>query len=107
MVGAGLMGGVAYTHSSDMALGGTAGAILVGALFHGVAAGTMSVITLSAALFGLFFCMIGPGCDDYGGQAGAVAAFFGALIGLVFRRGRSSLPPPAPQASLPLFRPCK
>ncbi|MGC8643726.1 MAG: hypothetical protein ACP5XB_28025 [Isosphaeraceae bacterium] len=31
--------------------------------------------------FALFFCMIGPGCDDYGGTAAIPAAMIGALIG--------------------------
>jgi hypothetical protein len=80
-----MMCGIAYTHGSDMALGALAGAVLVGGLGYGVAAGTMSVVTLSAVLFGLFFGVIGPGCDDYGGSAVVPAALFGAFIGWLFR----------------------
>jgi hypothetical protein len=78
------MGGIGYTHGSDIAVGAVAGAVLVGALGYGVATGTMSPATLSAVLFALFFCMIGPGCDDYGGSAAIPAAVFGACIGRLF-----------------------
>jgi hypothetical protein len=81
IIGSGLMCGIAYTHGSDLVLGALAGAVLIGALGYGVEAGTMSVVTLSAVLFGLFFCMIGPGCDDFGGTAVLPAALFGAAIG--------------------------
>src|SRR5262249_3801556 len=85
IIGSGLMCGIAYTHGSDMVLGALAGAVLIGALGYGVEAGTMSVVTLSAVLFGLFFCMIGPGYDDYGGTAVLPAALFGAAIGWLIR----------------------
>jgi hypothetical protein len=61
IVGAGLMGGIGYTHGTSMVTGVVAGAVLLGALCYGVAAGTMSAVTLCAVLSGLFFCMIGPG----------------------------------------------
>jgi hypothetical protein len=85
------MGGIAYTHGSNLAVGAVAGRVLVGALGHEVATGTMSPVTLSAVLFALFFCMIGPGCDDYGGNAAIPAALLGAFIGWVFfgRRRKS------------------
>jgi len=79
LVGAGLMGGISYTHGSSMAVGAVAGAVLVGALGYGVATGTMSPVTLSAVLFALFFCMIGPGCDDYGGGAAIPGGGFRGL----------------------------
>jgi hypothetical protein len=44
----------------------------------------MSPVTLCAVLFALFFCMIGPGCDDYGGNAAIPAAVVGAVIGRLF-----------------------
>jgi hypothetical protein len=67
-----------------------AGAVLIGFLCHGVAAGTMSAVTLRAVLSGLFFAMIAPGADDYGGNAVLPAALFGAFIGwLFFGRRRS------------------
>jgi hypothetical protein len=47
------MCGVAYSHGSNMAVGAVAGALSVGALGYGVAAGTMIVVTLSAVLSGL------------------------------------------------------
>ena len=75
------MCGVAYSHGSNMAVGAVAGALSVGALGYGVAAGTMSVVALSAVLSGLFFGMIGPGCDDYAGITVMPAALFGAFIG--------------------------
>jgi hypothetical protein len=83
--GGGMMCGIAYTHGSDMVLGALAGVILIGALGYDVVSGTMSVVTLSAVLFGLFFCMIGPGCDDYEGITVAPAALFGAFIGWLLR----------------------
>lgn len=64
IIGGGLMCGIAYTHGTDMKLGALAGAVLVGALGYGVEAGTMSRVTHCSVLFGLFFCMIGPGFDD-------------------------------------------
>jgi hypothetical protein len=84
LVGAGLMGGIGYTHGSNIAVGAVAGAPLVGGLAFGVASGIMSPVTLCAVLFALFFCMIGPGCDDYGGNAAVPAAIFGAFIGWLF-----------------------
>ena len=47
------MCGVAYSHGSNMAVGAVAGALSVGALGYGVAAGTMNIVTLSAVLSGL------------------------------------------------------
>jgi hypothetical protein len=43
-------------------------------------------------LSGLFFCMIGPGCDDYARVAVVPAALFGACIGWLFfeRRRRDA-----------------
>jgi hypothetical protein len=61
-------------------MGFLAGALGVGTLGYGVAAGTMSIVTFSAVLFGLFFAMIGPGCDDYEGIIVVPAALFGAFI---------------------------
>jgi hypothetical protein len=92
IVGAGLMGGIGYTHGTSMVTGVVAGAVLLGALCYGVAAGTMSAGTLCAVLSGLFFCMIGPGCDDYAGVAVVPAALFGACIGWLFfeRRRRDA-----------------
>jgi len=78
------MGGIGYTHGTSMATGACAGAMLLGALCYGVAAGTMSAVTLCAVLSGLFFCMIGPGCDDYAGITAVPAALFGAFIGRLF-----------------------
>jgi CubicO group peptidase (beta-lactamase class C family) len=88
IVGGGMMCGTAYSHGSSIAPATLAGAVLVGALGYGVAAGTMSVVSLSAVLFGLFFCMIGPGCDDYGGIAAVPAVLFGAFIGWLFQSRR-------------------
>ncbi|SIO34198.1 hypothetical protein SAMN05444166_3930 [Singulisphaera sp. GP187] len=89
IVGAGLMGGTGYTHGTSVTTGAFAGAVLLGALCYGVAAGAMSAVTLCAVLSGLFFCMIGPGCDDYGGNTALPAALFGGFIGwLVFGRRR-------------------
>jgi hypothetical protein len=96
IAGSGMMGGIAYTHGSDMALGTLAGAVLIGALAHGVEAGTMSVVTLCAVLFGLFFCMIGPGCDDYEGIMVAPAALFGAFISWLLRSLRRVSANPLP-----------
>jgi hypothetical protein len=79
--GSGLMSGVAYSHGSNVTIGALAGALGIGTLVYGVAVGTMSVVTLSAVLFGLFFAMIGPGCDDYLGITVVPAALFGAFIG--------------------------
>jgi hypothetical protein len=81
IIGGGLMCGIAYTHGTDMRFGAIAGAVLVGILGFGVAAGTMSRVTLSSVLFGLFFGMIGPGVDDYGGLTVVPGAMFGALVG--------------------------
>jgi hypothetical protein len=96
IIGGGMMCGIAYTHGSDMVLGALAGAVLIGALGYGVEAGTMSVVTLSAVLFGLFFCMIGPGWDDYGGITVAPAALFGAFIGWLLRGLRRESASPSP-----------
>ena len=62
--------------------------MLLGVLGYGVAAGTMSAVTVCAVLSGLFFCMIGPGCDDDAGIAAVPAALFGAFIGWLFFRRR-------------------
>jgi hypothetical protein len=85
LAGAGLMGGIGYTHGTDMILGTLAGAVLVGALGYGTASGLASPITLGAVLFALFFGMIGPGYDDYRGRAVVPAAFVGAFFGWLFR----------------------
>jgi hypothetical protein len=77
------MGGIGYTHGTSVAVGALAGAVLVGALFYGVAAGTMNPVTLMAVLLGLVFCLIGPGADDYGGATAVPAALVGALVGWV------------------------
>lgn len=84
------MGGVAYTHGTEIAIGVVAGAVLVGALGDGVVTGTMSPVTLGAVLFALFFCMIGPGRDDYSGIAAIPGALFGALIGRLVSGNRQS-----------------
>jgi hypothetical protein len=88
LIGAGLMGGIGYTHGTGMILGTLAGAVLVGALGYGIATGLASPITLSAVLFALFFGMIGPGYDDYAGHAVVPAACFGAFVGWLFRGHR-------------------
>jgi hypothetical protein len=92
LVGAGLMSGIGYTHTSSMSTGALAGAVLIGTLGYGVSAGTMSPVTLCAVLFALVFCMIGPGCDDYGRNAAIPAAIFGVFIGWLFfgRRRRDA-----------------
>jgi hypothetical protein len=94
LVGAGLRGGISYTYGSDMAAGAAAGAVLVGALGHGVTTGTMSPVTLCTVLSALLFCIIVPGCDDYGSNAAIPAALFGAFIGWLFfgRRRRDASP---------------
>jgi hypothetical protein len=81
IIGGGLMCGIAYTHGTDMRLGAIAGALLVGTLGYGVEAGSMSRVTLCSVLFGLFFGMIGPGCDDYSGFAVVPGALLGAVVG--------------------------
>jgi hypothetical protein len=89
LVGAGLFGGIGYTHDTSITTGVVSGALLLGTLCHGVEAGTMSPVTLCAVLFGLFFCLIGPGCDDYGGNTAVPAALIGGFIGwVVFGRWR-------------------
>ena len=93
LIGGGLMGGVGYTHGSNIALGALAGALLVGALGHGLASGKTSPATLSAVLFALFFGMIGPGCDDYAGNAVIPASLFGAGLGWLFFKRRQSVVP--------------
>jgi cell division protein FtsX len=82
------MSGVAYSHGSNMVMGALAGALGFGTLGYGVAAGTMSVVMLSAVLFGLFFGMIGPGCDDYEGITVVPAAVFGVFISWLFHSCR-------------------
>ncbi len=88
LVGAGLMGGIGYTHGTDIVVGAVAGAVLLGALGHGVAVGTMGAVTLYAVLFALVVCMIGPGCDDYSGMAAIPAALVGASLGRLFHGSR-------------------
>ena len=44
----------------------------------------MSPVTCFAVLFALFFCMIGPGCDDYAGVAAFPEAALGGCIGWLF-----------------------
>jgi hypothetical protein len=77
----GLMGGIGLTHVGDASLGAPAGAALGGVLGRGVVTGTTSPVTVFAVLFGLAFCMIGPGYDDYGGAGGIVGAGLGAFMG--------------------------
>jgi hypothetical protein len=84
LAGGGLLGGIGYTHGGDIILAAALGAILLGALGYGVASRTMSPVTLCTVLFALFFAMIGPGCDDYGGITVPPAALFGAFIGWLF-----------------------
>lgn len=62
-----------------------ASAFGVDTLGYGVAAGTMSIVSLNAVLFGLFFAMIGPGCDDYEGITVVPVALFGAFISWLLR----------------------
>ena len=84
LVGAGLMGGVGYTHGSDVVLGVVAGAVLVGILGHGVVVGSVSPAMLGGVLFGLAFAMIdGGGCVDPGGLMMIGAAVVGAVVGRV------------------------
>lgn len=83
LVGAGLMGGVAFMHGTDIGLGVVAGGLLLGALWYGVAAGTMSPVTLFSIILALFGCMIGPGCDDYMGLVGILGAMSGGFLGLL------------------------
>lgn len=92
LVGAGLMGGIGYTHGSSIPVGFLAGALFVGGLAYGVATGIASPVTLCAVLFALFFSMIGPGADDFGGSVAVPAAICGACIGWLFfgRRRRSA-----------------
>ncbi|WP_165226996.1 hypothetical protein [Aquisphaera insulae] len=101
LVGAGLMGGVAYTHWGNISFGALAGAVLVGALSFGVATGTMSPVTLCAVLLALFFAMIGPGCDDYGGTTVIPGATFGALLGWLFFGRRRAIQPRTAADSAP------
>ncbi len=93
------MCGVAYSHGSNMVTGSVAGALCIGTLGYGVAAGTMSIVTLGAVLFGLFFAMIGPGCDDYAGITVVPAALFGAFISWPFRTRAGSQTNSLPAAS--------
>ena len=96
MAGAALLGGVAYSHGGDPMLGVGAGAVLVGMLGAGVARGAVAPLTLCGVIAGLFFGMIGPGCDDHGGVAVPPAALAGALIGrLVFGPRRHCGGPPS------------
>jgi hypothetical protein len=83
-----MMGGIG-SHSGNTVLGASAGGILGGVLCYGVATGIMSTVTVGAVFFALFFCMIGPGFDDYGGNAEVPAALFGGFIGWLFRRRRA------------------
>jgi len=80
-----LMCGIALSHGCSPLRGAVAGSILIGLLAHGVAADTMSVITLVAVLVGLFFALIGAGYDDYGGLTVFPAAFLGALAAWLVR----------------------
>lgn len=100
------MGGIAYTHWSDISVGVGAGAVLVGALAYGVASGTMSPVTLCAVLLALVACMIGPGYDDYGGNAAVPAAFFGGFIGWLFTGRRRRAAPPCTAANPDRQRGC-
>lgn len=90
--GSGLMSGVAYSHGSNVTIGALAGALGVGTLGYSVAARTMSIVTLSAVLFGLFFAMIGPGCNDYGGISVVPAALFSAFISWLLNSLANSQP---------------
>ena len=86
IIGGGLMCGIAFTHGTDMRMGAIPGVVLVGALGYGVEAGTVSRVTFCSVLFGLFFCMIGPGYDDYSGIAVVPGALLGAIVGLLLPR---------------------
>lgn len=89
VLGAALMGGIAYTRRGNVPFSAAAGALLVGMLWYGVAVGTVSRVTLGAVLFGLFGFMIGPGYDDYEGIGALPLAIVGAFVGWRFRqRGR-------------------
>jgi len=85
VLGATLMGGVAYTHYGNIAFSAVIGAVLLGMLCDGVAIGTMNTATLGAVLFASFFSMIGPGSDDYMGIEAIVMAPVGAWVGWQFR----------------------
>jgi hypothetical protein len=88
VLGAGLMGGIASTRRGNVTFSAVEGGILVGILWHGVAVGTVSMVTLSTVLFVLFGFMIGPGCDDYEGILALPAAIIGAVVGWQFRKPR-------------------
>jgi hypothetical protein len=83
LVGAVLMGGIGYSHGTDMALGASFGAILGAILGRGVVTGTTGPATVVAVLFALFFCLIGPGYDDVGGILAIPTAGFGWCVGRV------------------------
>lgn len=92
-VGSALMGAVAFSHGTSMAIGVSAGAIQGAMLGYGVEAGSVSPVTVFAVLFALVGAAIGPGFDDYEGILAIFGSFFGGLIGLVLalvgiRRGR-------------------
>lgn len=90
-VGCALMGVVAFSHGTDMAVGASAGAIQGAMLGYGVEAGSVSPVTLFAVLFALVGAAVGPGFDDYVGILAVFGALVGGLIGLALfgiRRGR-------------------
>ena len=89
VLGAGLMGGGSpIQHRGNITFSAVEGAVLVGILCDGVAVGTVSKVTLGAVLFGIFGCMIGPGCDDYEATLGLPAAIIGAFVGWQFQKPR-------------------
>lgn len=88
LAGGGLMGGVAYTHGSDIALGAAAGAALLGALGYAVAAGVAGPATLCGVLVGLVVALLGPGVDDFSGSAVVPLALVGGVVGHLIFGGR-------------------
>src|SRR5688572_25063537 len=80
LTGLGLMG-QAGTLGGQAMFGAAAGCLLGAAVGLGAALGKVHRITVGAVLYALIFCVLGPGVDDYGGNAAVFGAFLGAFVG--------------------------
>jgi hypothetical protein len=77
--GAGLLG-IIGGFSGNWMRGGLAGSLLGAVVGSFAYRGRIHRLTVGAIFYGLIGCVLGPGCDDYGGHAAVPFACIGAFI---------------------------
>lgn len=84
----GIVGGL----SGNVVPGAVAGAVLGAVVGFFAFHGRIHRLTVGAILYGLIGCVLGPACDDYGGQAAIPFACIGAFIAWLGWRFLLTLP---------------